>query len=310
MAELSVGVDVSKDFLDVAVWPKGEAWRAENNKAGVKGLVRRLLALGPKVVVLESTGGYERALLHAGLAKDLPVARVSPERPRAFARSLGRRAKTDAIDANVLAEFGAKIDLRVGLAGSEAQRELVALVDRRRDLVEQWVAENNRLRICTNPAVRRDIKQALRGLKTRQARMEALIEALVLSEPELAERAARARTVKGVGPIISVMLAAYLPELGELNGKQVAALVGLAPFNSDSGTKRGKRRVSAGRSKIRSALYMAALVATRCNPTIRAFYERLLERGKPKKVALVACARKLLVVLNAMERDQSPWAEA
>lgn len=307
MPDVFVGVDVSKDHLDIASWPDGATWRVQNDARGLAKLVKRLSALTPKVIVCESTGGYERGLLAAGLQAELPMARIAPNRARNFAKAVGRLAKTDRIDALMLARFGASIETRLVTALRPAELELAALVDRRAQLVGQRSAESNRLKQAQSKDVLRDIRASIRSLERRISKFESAIEALVQRDEQLRERSARARTMPGVGAVVASTLAAFLPELGQFDRKSVAALVGVAPYNADSGQRCGQRRISAGRAKVRTMLYMAAVSATRYNPVIREFYKRLKSKGKPGRVIVVACARKMLVMLNAMQRDGIDW---
>lgn len=301
-----VGIDVSAARLDVAVSPSGDSWQVDHSGAGITALTERLQQLGPAGVVLEATGGLEVSVSAVlGLA-GLPVAVVNPRQVRDFARATGRLAKTDAIDAQVLAHFGAAIQPPARPLPDAARRELQAVVARRQQLVEMITAEQNRLRRAV-PRVRPQIEGHIQWLREQIDELDRELADLVRSSPLWREQARVLRGTPGVGPILSATLLADLPELGTLNRKQIAALVGVAPFNRDSGTMRGKRTVWGGRAPVRTALYMGTLVATRCNPIIRSFYLRLCAAGKPKKVALVACMRKLLTILNAMFRDRTHW---
>jgi transposase len=257
-------------------------------------------------VILEATGGFELPLVGALLAAGLPVTVVNPRQVRDFARATGQLAKTDAIDARVLAHFGEAVRPELRPLPNEATRELAALVARRRQLIEMLTAEKNRLRLAAR-AVRRDIEQHIRWLERRLSDLDGNLAQQVRSSPNWRARDDLLQSVPGIGPVSSVTLLAQLPELGRLNRKEIAALVGVAPLNRDSGTLRGRRRVWGGRRHVRATLYMATLVATRCNPTIRSFYTRLLAAGKPKKLALTASMRKLLITLNAMLRNNVPW---
>jgi len=301
-----IGIDVAQDWLDVALQPGGEAWRATNDEPGIAGLVDRLQALQPTAVILEATGGIELPVTGALLAAGLPAAVVNPRQVRDFARATGRLAKTDAIDAQVLARFGEAVRPELRPLPDEATQELAALVARRRQLIEMLTAEKNRLRLARR-AVRRDIEQHIRWLKRRLSDLDGDLAQQVRSSPRWREQDDLLRSAPGIGPVSSVTLLAQLPELGRLNRKEIAALVGVAPLNRDSGTLRGRRRVWGGRAHVRAALYMATLVGTRRNPVLKPFYERLLAAGKPKKVALTACMRKLLTILNAMVRTETSW---
>ena len=301
-----VGIDVAQDWLDVAQRPGGATWRLSNDEKGITSLVQQLRELRLALVVLEATAGMEIPLVAALGSARLPTAVVNPRQVREFARATGRLAKTDLIDAQLLARFGQAVQPEVRPLPDAATQELSKLIARRRQLVEMLVAEKNRLRTAT-PSVRRDIQEHIRWLERRLSDWDEELGRAVRSSPLWRERDNLLQSAPGVGPVLSATLLAALPELGTLNRREIAALVGVAPFNRDSGQFRGQRRVWGGRCHVRSALYMAALVATRRNPVIRAFYERLLAAGKPKKVALTACMRKLLTVLNALIRHQIPW---
>ena len=306
MTEQHVGIDVSKDRLDVAIQPAGEVWQTANDEARIRTLVERLKGHGPATVILEATGGFELPLVGALLAAGLPAVVVNPRQVRDFARATGQLAKTDAIDAQTLARFGDAVRPELRQLPDEATQALAALVARRRQLIEMLTAEKNRLRLATG-TVRQDIEQHIRWLERRLSDMDRELAQQVRSSPQWRERDDLLQSVPGIGPVSSVTLLAQLPELGRLNRKEIAALVGVAPLNRDSGTLRGRRRVWGGRAHVRATLYMATLVATRCNPSIRAFYTRLVSGGKPKKVALTASMRKLLITLNSMMHRHVPW---
>lgn len=301
-----VGIDVAEAALDVAVSPTGEGWRVDHTPTEVAALVTRLVALQPQGVVLEATGGLEVSLVAAlGLA-GLPVVVVNPRQVRDFARATGRLAKTDALDAQVLARFAAAVRPQARPLADAACRDLQALVARRGQLLEMLTAEQNRLRRAM-PRVRPQIEAHLQWLRERVKELDRDLTDFLRSSPLWREQERLLRSVPAVGPVLTATLVARLPELGTLDRKKIAALVGVAPYNRDSGTLRGKRTVWGGRAPVRTVLYMATLAATRFNPVIRAFYQRLCEAGKPKKVALTACMRKLLVILNAMMKHQRPW---
>ena len=306
--DVAVGIDVSKAELTVAVQPSGDQWTTDGSPAACEALVERLSRLAPRVVVIEATGGYERAVVAAAAAAGLPVAVVNPRQVRAFAQALGRTAKTDAIDATVLALFGARVQPAVRPVADAETQILAALVARRRQLLEMLHAERQRLDHATTTAVRRDVRQHVRWLERRVADVDDDIGGAIERSPVWRVHEDLLRSVPGVGPIVARTLLADLPELGALNRRAIAALVGVAPFNRDSGRWRGQRRIAGGRATVRATLYMAALVATRHNPILRAFYARLRAAGKPAKVALVAVMRKLLTILNAMLRHQTRWA--
>jgi transposase len=302
-----VGIDVAKGVLDVAVGPTGETWRTTNTAEGISELVGQLGDRRPTLIVLEATGGFEGTLAAHLAAAGLAVAIVNPRQVRAFAKSLGRLAKTDRLDAQVLARFAEAVRPEPRALPDEAAQRLSALCARRRQLVEMLTAEQNRLGRA-NPAVRPGIAAHIRWLRQQLADVDRDLGAIVRASPIWRQKDDLLQSARGVGRVLAATLLAELPELGTLNRKQIAALVGVAPLNRDSGTFRGKRCTWGGRAQVRRPLYMAALVATRCNPPLRAFYARLLALGKPKKVALTACMRKLLVILNAMVRDNRRWS--
>ena len=304
--QLFVGIDVSKDRLDVAVRPTGEAWQVSHDPQGISSLTQRLRELAPQLVVVEATGGMELALTGELAAAGLPVAVVNPRHVRDFARAGGQLAKTDSLDAQVLAHFAeAMRPAPRGLPDASAQ-ELRALVARRRQLVEMTTAEKNRMRIAT-PRVRPKVEEHIRWLEDSLKELDKDLADLIRSSPMWSTTEKLLRSAPGVGPILSMTLLSGLPELGALNRGEIAALVGVAPFNRDSGTLRGTRKVWGGRGQVRAVLYMATLVATRFNPVLRDFYQRLCAAGKPKKVAITACMRKLLTILNVMVKHHRHW---
>ena len=300
------GIDVAKDRLDMAVRPSGAACTVAYDGAGVDDLVSRLHSLEPSVVVLEATGGLELPLAGALAAASLPVVVVNPRQVRDFARATGRMAKTDALDAQVLAHFAEAVRPEIRpLADSDTQ-ELHSLTARRTQVVEMLVAEKNRLGRASRAVVPR-IQAHIQWLEQELDDLDQGLRQALQRSPVWRERDDLLRSVPGVGPQLSVSLLADLPELGTLGRRQIAALVGVAPMNRDSGAKRGRRMVSGGRARVRAVLYMGALVATRHNPVIRGFYQRLLAAGKPKKLALTACMRKLLTILNGMVKSGQRW---
>ena len=301
-----VGIDVAKADLVVAIQPPGERWVVANDDAGVTQLVRRLRRLAPVLVVLEATGGYERAAVAALAAVRMAVVVANPRQVRDFARATGQLAKTDAIDADTLALFAERIRPEPRPVPDDAARTLDGLLTRRRQVLDMLVAERNRLTHAL-PAIRRDITQHIRWLERRLDDVDQDLDRTIRSSPVWRAQENLLRSTPGVGPVVSRTLIGDLPELGALTRKQIAALVGVAPLARDSGTLTGRRLVWGGRAPVRAALYMAALVASRHNPAIQTFYQRLLRAGKPKKLALTACARKLLTILNAMMRTQTPW---
>ena len=306
MNEAYVGIDVSKKKLDVCVRPSGEAFSAENTDEGIAGLAVRLKALGPRLIIVEATGGYQAAVVGALAVEKLPVAVVNPRQVRDFAGATGRRAKTDAIDAAVLAHFGEALRPEPKPLEDAETAALGALITRRRQVIEMITAEINRMG-QSRGEVKLRIKSHINFLRHELGESNRELDEMLRKSPVWREQDELLRSVPGVGRVLSATLLAELPELGRLNRKQVAALVGVAPLNRDSGTLHGQRRVSGGRASVRHTLYMAALVATRFNPTIRAFYQRLRSVGKLAKVAITACMRKLLTILNAMMRSNRPW---
>lgn len=301
-----VGIDVSKDHLDLEVRPGGPLFTVPNDDAGVQELVSRLLPLSPKVVLLEATGGYENLVVAAlGLAQ-LPVKVINPRQARDFAKALGKLAKTDKIDAAVLAQFAQLVQPQPGSLPDAAQKKLINLVARRHQLIDMQVMEKNRLHQASSE-VQPMIQQHIDWLTEELAKLDRRLDDFIKKTPIWQEKVKLLQSVKGIGPVISLGVLAYLPELGTLNRKKIAALVGVAPFNHDSGKFKGKRMIRGGRSKVRCLLYIASVVASRFNHTIRAFYQKLLQAGKPKKVALTACTRKLLTILNAMVKNNSSW---
>lgn len=304
-----VGIDVSKDTLDVAVGEDTEVWTVPNTAQGVAECVTRLQAVEPALIVLESTGGLERRVLEELCAVELAVALVNPSRPKAFAAALGQQAKTDALDARNLARFAAAIRPEPMVLPSEVQRRLAALVARRRQVLQMKVQEQNRVHTARQ-GQRASLAAHLAWLTAHLEELETEIATLIDRDPVYQAQTALLTTVPGVGPVTAHTLIAELPELGHCNRKEIAALVGVAPYNHDSGHKRGHRGIRGGRATVRSALYMATLSGLRWNPVIRAFYERLLAAGKLKKVALVACMHKLLLILNAMLKAGTVWRPA
>lgn len=305
-SETVVGIDVSKRWLEVQVHGEAESRKIGNDPDGFTTLMEQMKAIQAELIVFEATGGYEgravKALSQAGFA----VAVVNPTRVRRFAEALGILAKTDKIDAQVIAHFASVVRPAVNGRQTALEEQLGAFVERRRQLLVELTAEKNRLSTCPE-CVRDDVEEHVAWLEERIDRLEIDIQACIGLKPEWQERAEIIDSVPGVGPVTAATMVAELPELGQLNRQKIAALVGVAPFNKDSGPKKGKRRVFGGRSGVRRTLFMAALSASKHNPVIRAFYESLLKRGKEKKVALTACMRKLLVIINAMVRKGEAW---
>jgi len=307
-AEIFVGIDVAKGQLDMAIRDQDEMWRHANDEAGIEAMVEQLTAMGPTLVVLEASGGWEMMAVAELASAELPVVVVNPTRVRRFAQAAGRWAKTDKIDARLLAHFAAAIRPQVRPLRSEEQAHLAALITRRRQVVQMLTAEKNR-RHTTHGPLRQRLEEHIGWMERERAELEKELRVMVRKSPVWQAKERLLLSMPGVGPVTSLTLLAELPELGTLNRQQIAALVGVAPFNRDSGPRRGHRRIFGGRAEVRSVLYMAALSAAKSNPSIRDFYHRLLRRGKVKKVALTACMRKLLVILNAMIRDQQPWQD-
>jgi len=305
-----VGIDVCKASLDVFISVGEHSVQVANDEQGIGQLLALLQRACPKLIALEATGALERVVVGELLAAQLPVAVLNPRQVRRFAEATGHLAKTDRIDARVLAHFAAAIEPPVRkLPDAEAQA-FADLLARRRQLVGMLGMENNRLKQARNGAVRKDIKAHIAWLNKRLSATETGLREAVQASPAWQAKADLLGTVKGVGEVTTLTLIASLPELGSLDRKQIAALVGVAPLNRDSGTQRGRRCVWGGRALVRQVLYMATLSGVRHNPVLKAFYTRLRQAGKKPKVALVACMRKLLTILNAMLRDQTPWNES
>ena len=302
-----IGIDVAKAQLDVAVRPTDDRWVVPNDDAGIRQLMSQLTALEPALVVLEATGGLELSIVAALAAEESPVVVVNPRQVRDFAKATGKLAKTDSLDAAVLAHFAEAVRPPVRpLRGAETQ-DLNSLTARRHQVMTMLVSEKNRLSAATTVAVRPRIEAHIAWLQRELDDLDKSLRETLRQSPVWREKDDLLRTVPGVGEQLSLTLLAYLPELGTLDRRQVAALVGVAPFNRDSGTLQGRRTVWGGRARIRAVLYMGALVASRYNLVIRDFYQRLVAAGKPKKLALTACMRKLLVILNSMLKYRSPW---
>jgi len=300
-----VGIDVSKDRLDVAVLG-GQYGSVPNTREGVFKLVQWLQEVNPELIVVEATGGYQRAAVEALFEAGLAVAVVNPARVRQYARACGLLAKTDKLDAQILAVFGQRVEPRRYEAKSEAGKQLSALLVRRRQLDEILKAEQNRLRTISQ-SLKGSVERIIACLKDEKKLLDTQIQQFMKEQEEWQEQTEILSSAPGVGKVTTATLLAELPELGKLDRKKIAALVGVAPMNFDSGKKRGYRKTKGGRGDVRSVLYMSTLVATRYNPLIQAQYQQLLKRGKLKKVALIACMRKFLTILNAMVRDQQPF---
>lgn len=311
MNAVVIGIDVSKAELAIAVHPSGDAWTCGTTPTAIDGLVTRLAAYQPQVIVMEATAGYELPLAAACASAGLPVAVVNPRQVRAFAQAIGRTAKTDAIDAQVIAHFGASVNPPPRAIADADTQALAGLVQRRRQLLEMLIAERQRLAQAppTGP-VTRNLRTHIRWLERQVGEVDEEIGGAVQRSAVWRVHEDLLRSVPGIGPIVARTLLAELPELGQLDRRTIAALVGVAPFNRDSGQWRGRRMIWGGRASVRAALYMAAVVASRHNPVMRAFYDRLRAAGKPAKVALVAVMRKLLTTVNAMIKHQTPWRPA
>ena len=307
---IAVGIDVSKDRLDIAVHPSGEAFAVERKASGLDRLIDRLRQLAPTIVVLEASGGFETVVAATLAAAGFSVAVVNPAQIRAFAKAVGQRAKTDPIDAAVIARFAEATKPEPRPLPDDATQLLADLILRRRQIVDMMAAEGQRERRVTNPRLKRSIARLRKALEKELAEIDNAIDDSVRGSPAWREKEDLLSSVPGIGTIIARTLIAELPELGTLNRKQIAALAGLAPFTRQSGQWRGRSFIGGGRTSVRTALFMGALVAMRHNPVLKAFFERLRAAGKPKMVALIAVSRKLLTILNAILRDRRPWQTA
>jgi transposase len=301
-----VGIDVSKDRLDFAVLGEERVRQVNNSPEGINELIKWMVELKPELIVVEATGGYQRAVVEGLFLAGLAVAVVNPARVRQFARACGLLAKTDKLDARVLAEFGQRVGPRRYEGKSEVGKQLSAMLVRRRQLDEMLKAEQNRMRTISQ-SLRCSVERIIACLKEEKKTLDAQIQQFMAEQESWQEQSEILGSAPGVGMVTTATLLAELPELGKMDRKKIAALVGVAPMNFDSGRKRGYRKTKGGRADVRSVLYMSTLVATRYNPLIRAQYQQLLKRGKVKKVALTACMRKFLTILNAMLRDRQPF---
>ena len=307
MKKVFIGIDIAKDSLDFHVKPTCERWTSTNDVKGISAAVKRLTPLEPTCVVLEATGGYEMLLAAALTAAELPVAIVNPRQVRSFAKALGTLAKTDAIDAEVLALFADKMEPECRPMPSEETRALKELVSRRRQIVVMRTMETNRQRLTQSKQVKRSIEKVIETLNQEVKDIDREIKQRIKASPVWRAKDKLLKSVPGVGDKTSAMLMASLPELGCLNRRQIASLVGLAPINRDSGKWKGRRMILGGRSAVRSELYMPTITAIQFNPFIKKFYDRLVDAGKAPKVAITACMRKLLTILNSVMRDSRPW---
>ena len=306
--KLSVGIDVSKGNLDIAIHESGETWSISNDNAGCASLAAKLKQLKPTSIVLEATGGFESLVTATLSAADLPVIVVNPRQVRDFAKATGQLAKTDQLDCLVLAHFAAAIDPPLRPIRSAEAQHLEALLGRRRQIVEMLVAEKNRLTNNRDRAVVKDLKAHITWLESRLKSSDDELQRVLKRSAAWRARDEVLRSVPGVGPVLSLTLLAQLPELGQLNRREIAKLVGVAPFNWDSGQWRGSRHIWGGRASVRSPLFMATLCAIRTNPKIKSFYSRLITAGNAPKVAIVASMRKLLTILNLMVKTQTLWS--
>jgi transposase len=303
-----IGIDVSKESLDMAAYPSGQIWKYSNNKRGIGKIVSKLVGINAKLIVMEATGGLEVALRDALARNELPVAVVNPRVIRDFGRAMGMLAKTDKLDAKVMAYYAAKIEPTPRPIPSEEGQVLESLLARRGQLTDMLTAEKNRLKQSRDASIYSNIKEHIDWLETEIKDIEKKVKSNINKNPNLLNKVDLYKSMKGVGDVLSVSLVAMLPELGILNQREIAALVGLAPVNRDSGKLRGKRTIWGGRAMIRKALYMPTLIAVRFNLVIRNLYERLTAKGKLKKVALVACMHKMLTILNSMAKNNTRFS--
>jgi transposase len=305
-ALVCVGIDVGKTELTVALSPSGETWTTATSARALRTLARTLAARAPRVVVLEATGGYEVPVLGALAEREVPVSLVLPSRVRAFAQATGQLAKTDRLDARLLAQYAAQLQPAATPVPDAVQRALMLLVARRRQVDDMLVAERQQSFFPDSP-VRAGIQATIAFLERQRATLDQELYQHLQHEPRWAEPLALLRSVPGVGPVTAYTLLAFLPELGTLSRQQIAALVGVAPMAAESGQWRGRRRIRGGRARVRHVLYMAAVTASRCHPVLAPYYQQLRARGKPAKVALVACMRRLVVLLNSLLKTRTPW---
>lgn len=308
-SENFVGIDISKDFLDLAVRPEKKIWRIEHNETGISQLVDQLKAMQPTLIMMEATGGFETDVATALALAGLPVAVVNPRQVRDFAKALGILAKTDRLDAQILARYAETIRPEPRFLPDEQASQLQAVINRRRQLIDMKIAEQNRLGLA-HKTIKPKLQEHITWLEKEIADLDQELHDLIHKSDIWREKDDLLQSVPGVGKVTSMIIIADLPEIGLLNRKEIAALVGVAPFNCDSGKMKGKRVIWGGRGSVRDGLYMAALVATRCNPVIKRFYEHLRHEGKAFKVAITACMRKLLTILNAMVRSNKKWQPA
>lgn len=303
-----IGIDVSKAILDVCILPNRIFLQFANTPIGINQLIKKISSLSECAVVVESTGGYEKPIAQALAKKDISVAIINPRKIRSFAKALGKLAKTDRIDSEVIALFSEKINPKTSVKCNENQQKLAEYNARPRQLVDLIIMENNRLDKANNE-IKKSINKIIKFLQKELDKVNQSLQTIIQDNDDYSKINALLQTIKGVGPIVAAGILAGLPELGHLNAKQISALVGIAPLNRDSGKMRGKRSIWGGRSSVRGLLYMATLVAVKHNKKIKSFYEKLCHAGKFKKVALVACMHKLLIIMNAMVKYKQPWLE-
>jgi len=301
-----VGIDVAKNSMEVTVDGGNESWNFPNDESGLEKLVKKMKKFSPCLIVLEATGGYESMVVALLQSKGFPLAVINPRQIRDFARSVGTLAKTDILDAKVIANFAAKIQPAPRILPTEAAKKLGDILVRRRQIVTMRTAEKNRLQQAA-PSVMKRVKAHVTWLEKELSDINTELKQMIQDDPEWQEKDEIIQSVPGVGPNLSITLLVDFPELGILNRKQIAALGGVAPFNRDSGKMRGKRTIWGGRDIVRTATYMAAFSAIRCNPSLKSLFDRLIAVGKPRKVAMVACMRKLLCILNAMLKNRTTW---
>jgi transposase len=302
-----IGVDISQDSLDMVAYPTGQIWQYKNSKGGITKAITKLRALELKLIVMEATGGLEKPLCEALFEAGLPAAIVNPRRIRDFGRSMGILAKTDKLDAKVMAYFAAKIEPAPRPVQDEASQKLENLLTRRSQISDMIIAEKHRLTHGSDKIVQKHIQRHVIWLESELKDLEKELKDSIQQNPAFAEKVKLYKSMPGVGDNLSYNLVANLGELGHLNQREIAALVGVAPLNRDSGKQRGRRMIWGGRATVRKALYMPALSTIRCNPVIRDLYKRLIAKGKLKKVALVACMHKMLTILNSMAKNYTPW---
>jgi len=302
-----IGIDISQDTLDMVAYPTGQIWQYKNSKGGIANTVTKLKGFNLKLIVMEATGGLEKPLCEALYQGGLPVAVVNPRRIRDFGRSMGILAKTDRLDAKVMAYFAAKIEPAPRPIQDEASQQLENLLTRRSQISDMITAEKNRLKQSRDKVVKVHLQRHVEWLLSELGEIEQELKAYIRQNPSFADKVKLFKSMPGVGDTLSYCLIANLGELGHLNQREISALVGVAPLNRDSGRLRGKRAIWGGRAPVRKAFYMPALSAIRCNPVIRDLYTRLIAKGKLKKVALVACMHKMLLILNSMVRNNTPW---